>query len=435
MFCVVVNASSIILKIYFFFIYRPFCMVNAAKSGKNIFSGAVKEVKNNEDWTSFRTSLQVVTAVNLQRCLEPFEREVIWFPRVCEICKDSDRTKLSECSVCHSVFYCSKEHLFQDIDQHAFWCGSYRLCSYIHNFERERGSSEVPFPINIMNCYKPLPQDMLCLLNSELNFLKHAIQKEEEKDCNMDMLHFEHAKNVFNILISERMTDPLTLLNVLQEYWIGDKTQRICDVTELTIHVVGAESTREMMGLNRWEYLAHRLPSLKMLHIAFIGPSVLSNNSETVTVQHMIDNGQAFLCEECQKSDKKFSFEMYHMLYHRCAMEETFFKPDVVIAYNCGFHEFYGLENDTWLESLDLMLSDPSIPVIFTSYTKTEAQKDLQVIRSKKDATVSIPTRLNSFKSLKPVRDFHRDDNCPIFYINQYVTCVNGNKIDSNVLK
>ena len=47
----------------------------------------------------------------------------------------------------------------------------------------------------------------------------------------------------------------------------------------MVVHVVGA-SIIEMMGLIKWEYLAHRLPALKSLTYVFIGPELEEEDDE-----------------------------------------------------------------------------------------------------------------------------------------------------------
>ena len=38
----------------------------------------------------------------------------------------------------------------------------------------------------------------------------------------------------------------------------------------LVLHIVGSNIT-EMLGIIKWEYILHRLPKLKSLHLVFIG--------------------------------------------------------------------------------------------------------------------------------------------------------------------
>ena len=50
--------------------------------------------------------------------------------------------------------------------------------------------------------------------------------------------------------------------------------KKIENVTELTVHIVGS-NVIEMLGIIKWEYIVHRLPKLKTLHLVFIGEQTL----------------------------------------------------------------------------------------------------------------------------------------------------------------
>ena len=42
---------------------------------------------------------------------------------------------------------------------------------------------------------------------------------------------------------------------------------------DLAVHIVGA-NVNEMLGIIKWQYLAHRLPALEKCRIVFIGPEL-----------------------------------------------------------------------------------------------------------------------------------------------------------------
>ena len=97
--------------------------------------------------------------------------------------------------------------------------------------------------------------------------------------------------------------------------------------------------------------------------------------------------------------------------------------PDVVCAFNCGFHEFAGSgnEQDTWTESLPHLTKHCKVPLIFTSYTKTEALKDLELVKKSRDnLEVLVSGQRNPFRSHRPIRDYECDDDCDVFYSNNY---------------
>ena len=63
----------------------------------------------------------------------------------------------------------------------------------------------------------------------------------------------------------------------LEDFWsYHDFSRFISDFgtkASLTLHIVGA-NIYEVMGIIKWEYLAHRLPTLKNLTMAFVGPDL-----------------------------------------------------------------------------------------------------------------------------------------------------------------
>ena len=106
--------------------------------------------------------------------------------------------------------------------------------------------------------------------------------------------------------------------------------------------------------------------------------------------------------------------------------------PDVVCAFNCGFHEFQNdPEKEEWAPSLRLLVELPRVPLLFTSYTQNEAGMDLQSFKSQfTEDELAHKLKFyasgvkNPFRSHRPVRDFECDDNRDIFFANQYLTVV-----------
>ncbi|KAK7070958.1 hypothetical protein SK128_008477 [Halocaridina rubra] len=399
-------------------IHKPFCVVNAAQGRNSVFSKAKTEVKDKEEWNAFRTSLQVAASINLCRNLEVFERDILWYPRLCEVCRESDISKLTACDTCNSVFYCSETHVSENSDDHRKWCHKFLLCVHIDRFEKMNGMSNLPFPIKIYNTYSVLPESMSKLLNSELESHSH-------KNSNHTM---------FMIMISDRLTDPITLLYALQHYYFGNSKLKFNEMNQLTIHVVGAES-RELLDMIRWEYILHRLPALSKLHVSFIGPKIFSDldGNGGPEPDYLFDDGMEMRCDDCRKQEKVCVYDMCRMLYEDYLNQDYCTKADAIIVFNCGFHEYEGSDDNTWPKSLSCMISDTSIPLIYTSYTKTEANKDLEALQKIGSISVTLLTQENPFKSLKPIRDSSRNDDRPLFYINQYITGINGQRRETTV--
>ena len=99
----------------------------------------------------------------------------------------------------------------------------------------------------------------------------------------------------------------------------------------------------------------------------------------------------------------------------------------MVCAFNCEFHEFAGTgnEQDTWTGSLPHLTKHSAVPLIFTSYTKTEALKDLELVKnSRENLEVLVSGQRNPFRSHRPIRDYECDDDCDVFYSNNYFSLV-----------
>ena len=97
-------------------------------------------------------------------------------------------------------------------------------------------------------------------------------------------------------------------------------------------------------------------------------------------------------------------------------------------------------DKDTWAESLPYLVRNIDVPLVFTSYTKTEASKDLsaftyaikqhenqnagsnKLITRTDQVKVEVEMQLNPFRSNRSIRDFEFDNNCDTFYSNQFMT-------------
>lgn len=395
---------------------RLLCQVQAPKNGKNGLA-SVEKVNNNMCRFEARTLQRMQARCKLGRPLKGYESEIFLFPRVCEVCCEADPSKIIDCFKCHSVFYCSNEHLSEDADRHKKWCDGNNLCIDCDVLEYRLGVDSIPFPICIDDKYKALPETIKEHLVSMLDMV------------NLPVGHV-FAKHLLITLMSERLTYPLSVLYALQQIKIGPSRRDISQVNELTVHVVGAESTIEMLGIIRWEYLVHILPALQKLHVVFVGPQVfsVSDLDEPLPDDHCLDDSGMTLCEDCRGKGRAIVYEMCQMLYHEYVATSYSNRPDAIVAFNCGFHEFHGDEIDTWPESLKLMVQEREIPLIFTSYNEKEAMKDLDVLQELAEVDLIIPRHINPYQSLRPHRDPAKEDGADLFYVNRYITCVRGTK-------
>ena len=189
----------------------------------------------------------------------------------------------------------------------------------------------------------------------------------------------------------------------------------------MAIHIVGA-NVYEVMGIIKWEYLAHRLPSLTSLTLTFIGPELEAEddgNDRTV--------GQ---CEDCSAAGKLLTHQMNSMTYKQYKQKYSDSQPDLVIVQNCGFHE-YDVASEDWSEGWDqgisYLMPSNKAPVIFTSYTKSESENDLHRFLEhcgSEDVELLIECQQNTMRSYRPIRDWEMDNDQDVFYSNQYINVV-----------
>lgn len=70
--------------------------------------------------------IQAMMVIKLGRDLTEHERELLWFPRICNVC-NSYEGSLKSCPNCFSVCYCGDEHRVDDIE-HSLICSKLHLC-------------------------------------------------------------------------------------------------------------------------------------------------------------------------------------------------------------------------------------------------------------------------------------------------------------------
>lgn len=384
-----------------------------------MFYKAKEIIHDKEKWLDFRNSLALFASLKLRRQLEVFEKDILLFPRVCEVCGEAEASRMIDCSSCHAVFYCSDLHRLQASERHGKLCESYLLAVQCYVMIAKVGVIDLPIPNAVDTEYKILPASFRDYISSQVKS-KITVVLGRVPNERLQL-------NKTNItLLSDRLSFPLSLLYALQHLEIGPSKEVISQVSELNVHVVGAVGNVECLWRNRWEYMVHRLPALKKLHIVFIGPDVFRQFSNEFLGNHYLDDGLRKLCVDCRAKNRMVTYEMCQMLYHDYVKVPYFTSPDVIIAFNCGFHEYQGEDQDTWQETLSYMTKDLAVPLIFTSYGHSEAKKDLAAIKEVADTEVIIPSVLNPYHSLRPVRDAYNQDDCDLFFQNQYLTCVKG---------
>ncbi|PNF33793.1 hypothetical protein B7P43_G10223 [Cryptotermes secundus] len=358
---------------------------------ENLYQEACKN-PSTEDWCKLRSNLMLLTQLSLGRRLSEGEQQMFMFPRICKVCYKAEQVELQDCNDCLCVSYCSVAHKQQDSLRHSISCRWLKLCLCI---DRHFLQVKDPYPflnVPVREKYEPLPCDIDSFISITVT-------------CAKDTTEWNRSIEV--ALFSELLTCPLTLLYALEKLRTSFKKKFMA-------HVVGAGAF-ECTFLHKWEIILHCLPQLSFLDIVFIGPEI-EQGLETICV----------LCVDCQRKGRQLRTHFQTgKLYHQYASSETFLFPDIIVAYNCGLHEYEGTNSDTWLQSLPFLVKFDHVPLILTSYTSDEANKDVaRILGCKKDTlTVYLKCSKNPFASRRPYRDW-RSESSDVFFQNNFITLV-----------
>lgn len=199
-----------------------------------------------------------------------------------------------------------------------------------------------------------------------------------------------------NALIAELITCPLSLLFATKiiNYEFKENT---------VLHVVGC-SYLETASLKGWELLLHIKPHIKKLTINFIGPDVKEAD----------DIGPCCLCQD------KLNITFVRNLYHDYVKSSVYQEPDIMCTFNCGYHEYENSDSDTWYKTLPLLICNKNVPLIFTSFTEDEANRDMNRLVSLQ-SSLRVNILKNKFSGLRPFRDLEK---LGVYFNNGYMGTV-----------
>ena len=135
---------------------------------------------------------------------------------------------------------------------------------------------------------------------------QYEFEDEEEGngDQKVDLREMEKR------FLSDRLTGPLTLLYVAQLCKLA-KGISISQRKELVIHIAGS-NTVEMLGIIKWEYLAHRLPHLESMRLVFIGPELADHEEEDSLISAIAngDGNPLGICGNCADQGRAIHYEV-----------------------------------------------------------------------------------------------------------------------------
>lgn len=347
------------------------------------------ESKTVDEWRHVRLSLIYCVQEHLSRPLAIDEKQMFYFAKVCRVCFSTNVSTDYKCDQCCTVVYCSEEHRDNHIEKHLLECSELRNCYIIDKLCAELNAK----PKKIENYFqfslsdKTLPDDIM-------TFIK-------------DYFQFD---GIDSLLFSESLSGSLSLvysiLSCLQLPLISKES--------LKIHVIGA-SIYERSFIKNIEVLFHCISALNELSIFLIGPEYACSINTEVN-----------LCDIC--SEKKLSIKGSTLLYHKFVLSQEFEKPDIIVAFNCGYNEFSKTNKDTWKASLSHVLELKDILFMFTSYTKDESIEDYRIVKelshnNQDNIYFNKVCYENPFRSHRPHRDWEVNDK-EIFYLNNYISII-----------
>jgi len=327
--------------------------------------------------------------------LDLYQKEMFLFPRACRICFRS-QDQMYDCLNCYSISYCSEQHMSEDIDRHAESCRQLRIAMLADTYESCVSVGMPVIPSEVDKKHLGSASDMSHFIVKPKH-VSNEISKEELDYC----------------FLSCQVSGALTLFHTMTRW---RPTLPFKD--NLVIHIAGA-STYEMMGLIKWEYLIHRLPDVKMINFSFVGPDLMEEEDTQPEIPP---------CPSCMDAGRAITYSIHPTRYQNFVKTQHYTPPDLVLVQNCGFAEFSenspGWE-EGWRGLEQLLPPSKDSLLAFTSYTKGEANKDLERFLSHcRNAEVLMSADRNSMSSSRPCRDWEMDQNKDIFFSNQYMSVV-----------
>lgn len=351
---------------------------------KSLFNSPLKSLT----WSTVCSTNMLLVELELCRMLTAYERQILMFPNICAYCKMYSGQSDTGCMSCFSVKFCSEEHKLLYNASHLLFCDELKLCFFL---DINTSKSEYP-KLHIMNQkeYVKLPSNIHEFICSYTN-----LNKNNSSSTLKQKLHLAY--------FSEVLTCPLTFLFVCEN-------EKIC-LENVIVHIVGPSSF-ECFTVFAWECVLHWIPLVKSLHLVFIGPECIPNDDVK-------------LCSLCEGQNKTILIEYYpSVYYHDYTNQETYVSPNIILAFNCGFHENTN-HYDTWSESIPLLLQLKHVPLVLTSYTEEEAKADLLRVKELLNNKIVVPINCNKnvYSSKRPHRDWESDP-LKTFCANSYISVI-----------
>jgi hypothetical protein len=237
---------------------------------------------------------------------------------------------------------------------------------------------------------------------------------------------YHEVPDEIRTLSSEYISQYLTVANALYTLSLH-KTENV------VIHVIGCNDYECLPSLY-WEELCHLFP-IKSLDVVFIGPEI--NNMRDgldgiLAPEEQYASVPVQVCPSCSKNEITRTYGFFAGTYEKFYKSNNFKRPTIQVSFNSGI-----AMDISWKAAVQIILQQcsESIPFVFTSPDKTEADRDREIMNSNTLHPIDCKTENNIFHSLFPIITVNPHAEANVFiYRNQFVTIVKGSKDSSKAI-
>lgn len=359
--------------------HKPICKQFPLTNGRNVLSEAQKlkkdaRYKHIDEMRT--TALQIGNTENMDKATNDtnskFVQGIFDWPRVCNICKEAEVDKLTDCT-CHSVSYCNDGHRKAD-KAHKEVCYDMLVFTRSYSYLKKYGIElNLPINKNVDKEYQPLDR---------MSFHVSSM-RDEWLDTKLSIL-------------SERLSYPLTILYAMQQSGLGTSKSKVESATSLDIHIV---CSKPMLDSSIWEMLIHRLPLLDELNISFIGVNMALENHFNIDILGKLER-----CSDCKSRNRLITYNIYPEHYHMHFSSLDYSEPDVIAIFNISEMSQGEEDHVHAVTSYRNMTYDEDTLIILTDKENEELEKGISDINEARPVDVIMPSSLNPLRGFSLVR-------------------------------
>lgn len=375
--------------------HKPFCRevkkVMQARQCSSLFS--CLEEPTHESLYKYQTIITVTLEKCLERALTFNERSMVYFPDICGKCLRSNGSAFIPCNECNLEFYCCYDHRDEHSEVHDQDCKSLKVSFELFKFLSSTDN-------------QPPSKCIHRVLTPPLEFPDTL---EEYFSRYMEM---ETASLSDKVIYSDILSYVLSMVYVLRQNVDFSRN------TSLKIHILGANHLESYI-LNILECFFVWFEDLERLDLIFVGPECPPPDLTYINS----------IVEKHSDKDLNIVFKPGTLYHDFVAEYQEVYCPQVLVAFNCGFHEFKGLTCDTWGKTIDCILNLKNVILITTSYTFREAREDALPFVGVENVNEIKVCERNPFKSMNPHRNPERSESA-VYFFNQFISMFHINNTD-----